>query len=186
MHFILFLSHDCRLPAVVARPANAPANYRLGRQQIVDEQQVKAHDLGPMHYKCRCCQALHFMHEWHDGKAKFQQASCSHCCQHGKVVLPALKPTPPVLRSLICKQRPGFFAFLKNIRSYNCAFQMASSGEVFLHTCSCYQGTIVCSNTDSCGSCMMTAEANIIGMCMCRHQRQKQGTISDRSHDFWS
>ena len=125
-------------------PANAPAKYRLGRQHIVNETQVKPHYLGPMHYTCQSCQALHFMHETHDGKAKADQATFSQCCQHGKVVLPALKPTPPVLKSLICKQRPGFSPFLKNIRSYNCAFQMASSGEMCLHTVSCYQCTFVC------------------------------------------
>ncbi len=108
----------------------------LGRQHIADENQVKSHNLGPMHYKCRCC--LHF-NEYHVGKAKFGEATFSQCCKRGKEVLPALKPTPPVLKSLICKQRPGFLAFLKNIRSYSCAFQMASSGEIFLHTCSSYQ-----------------------------------------------
>ncbi len=81
------------------------------------------------------------MHEYHVGKAKFGEATFSQCCKHGKEVLTALKPTPPVLNSLICKQRPWFFAFLKNIRSYSYAFQMASSGEIFLHTCSCYQYT---------------------------------------------
>ena len=109
------------MPAVATRPANAPAKYRLGRQPVVNESQVKPHDLGPTEYKCQCCHALHFMHESHDGKAKDDEATFSQCCQHGKVVLPALKPTPPVLSSLICKQRTGFSAFLKNLRSYNCA-----------------------------------------------------------------
>ena len=94
------------------------------------------------------------MHESHAGKAKDDEASFGQCCQHGKVVLPALKPTPPVLRSLICKQRPGFHAFLKNIRSYNCAFQMASSGEMCLHTVSCYQNTFVGIGF---GACIMSA-----------------------------
>jgi len=136
---ILFLIHVCRLPAVVVRPANAFAKYMLRRQHIADENQVKPHNLGPMHCKCQCCQALHFMHEHRVGKAKFGEATFSQCCKRGKEVLPALKPTPPVLKSLICKQRPRFFAFLKIIRSYSCAFQMASSGEIFLHTCSSYQ-----------------------------------------------
>ncbi len=188
--------HVCRLPVVVVRPASAPAKSMLGRQHIADENQVKSHNLGPMHYKCRCC--LHF-NEYHVGKAKFGEATFSQCCKRGKEVLPALKPTPPVLKSLICKQRPGFLAFLKNIRSYSCAFQMASSGEIFLHTCSSYQHICmqVCigeqeSSHSIMGSCDFFGvvhhadvylAANVINMC--RYQRQKQGTASDRRHNFW-
>ncbi len=55
-------------------------------------------------------------------------------------------PWSPILllKSLNCKQKPGSFAFLKNMRSYNCAFHMALSGEVFLHICSSCQYTFVC------------------------------------------
>ena len=117
----------CSVPGA----ANTVTSHLLGRQPIVDENAVKLHDLGPMRHKCRCCNALHFMHEKHSGKTLDKNVSFSQCCAHGKVVLPSLKPTPPVLNSLICKQRPGCMDFMKKIRSYSCAFQMASSGGDF-------------------------------------------------------
>ena len=112
------------------RPADAPASFMKGRSPIVDERAVKEHSLGSMCHKCSCCNAKHFMHERHIGSTVTGTATFSQCCRHGKIKLPALRPTPPVLSALLCKRRAEGVQFLQQIRSYNGAFQMASSGKL--------------------------------------------------------
>ena len=69
---------------ISVRPVNAPVKYTLGRQHISDENQVKVYKLDLIHYECRCCKALHFMHV---GKAKFGEATFSQRCKRGKEML---------------------------------------------------------------------------------------------------
>ena len=113
----------------LSRPINAPTTFMLARKPVLDELAVKENYLGRMQHKCRDCNALHFMHEAHVGRTKTNAATFSQCCMRGTVQLPPLKPTPRVLGDLLARRRPGCVKFLHDIRSYNCAFQMASSGK---------------------------------------------------------
>ena len=114
----------------LTRPPNAPATFMLGRRPVVNELAVKQQYLGEMCHICRHCRAKHFMHEKHTGQTSTNAASFSLCCMQGAVQLPSLKPTPQRLGDLLAKRRPKGAKLLKDIRSYNGAFQMASSGDV--------------------------------------------------------
>ena len=73
--------------------------------------------IGRMDHVCGFCGAL----RWKDEPA-------GSCCSKGKVSLPFHPPPPPELMELFQPHSPLHREFMKNIRMYNCAFQLASMG----------------------------------------------------------
>ncbi|QQP50739.1 ATP-dependent DNA helicase [Caligus rogercresseyi] len=55
------------------------------------------------------------------------------CCANGKVLLDDLQETPDHLRNLLLGQSPDSKNFMRNIRTYNSAFQMTSFGHERSH-----------------------------------------------------
>ncbi|KAI8388043.1 uncharacterized protein BYT42DRAFT_558739 [Radiomyces spectabilis] len=53
------------------------------------------------------------------------------CCCQGKVMLPLLSPTPPILVELLRSDSQHAKDFRKNIRSYNSALSLTSTGVNF-------------------------------------------------------
>ncbi len=66
---------------------------------------------------CPYCRAL-----------KFHTEAPGMCCQNGKVQLPLLREPPDMLKLLYDGRNEEGKQFLKEIRSYNCAFSMTSFG----------------------------------------------------------
>ncbi|XP_059168222.1 uncharacterized protein LOC131950184 [Physella acuta] len=79
-------------------------------------------DVGHMDKICAHCRAYRF----HGETANF-------CCMSGKVNMANLPPLPHELQRLFSSNQPDAREFRKNIRQYNCLFQMTSFGgkEVF-------------------------------------------------------
>ena len=77
----------------------------------------KAVDIGRMSVVCKWCGALKWVDE-----------TVGMCCSSGKTRLPAFKPIPDPLRSLITGDHPQSKHFLANARKYNGCFQMTSFG----------------------------------------------------------
>lgn len=75
---------------------------------------------------CGHCNALHWPLEKTSGT--LANPGFGMCCNHGKVRLPPLQPTPPFLQQLLTANTPAAKHFRANIRVYNSMFQMASTG----------------------------------------------------------
>jgi hypothetical protein len=75
---------------------------------------------------CSHCGALHFIQERVKNTSK-RNPVFGQCCNHGRVTLPALQDPPEPLLCLLTGvgERPRHFR--QHFRSYNCAFQLASS-----------------------------------------------------------
>jgi hypothetical protein len=79
---------------------------------------ILPHRLGVMDEACMHCGAMH----WKVERASGSPGLYSVCCQRGSVDLPHIQDPPPPLKRLM--QLP---AFRNQLRSYNAAFQMATS-----------------------------------------------------------
>ncbi len=114
---------------------------QAGKQAFHTADEVEGlvvHSLGAMSHRCTHCNALRFEHE---------KKRTTLCCGGGKMsglssAFPA--PTPQPLRDLLTSVPsehqplpPAIKDFRQNIRAYNYALQMASTG---LHICSPEQG----------------------------------------------
>ena len=90
---------------------------------------VVRHFLGTRDKVCRWCDALMWTAERVKNSAKSRPAF-GRCCQHGKVKLPPLSPTPAVLADLLLGRINLHLwrDFVENIRKYNNAFAMTSVG----------------------------------------------------------
>ena len=73
--------------------------------------------VGEMTFICNICQA-----------AKFQEESKAICCGNGKYSLDPYPNLPAPIKELFNGDSVDSEHFLKNIRRYNCAFQMTSFG----------------------------------------------------------
>ena len=76
---------------------------------------------------CSLCNALHWPSEQTSGTSA--EPGFGMCCNHGKVKLPPLQPTPPFLQQLLTTNTPAAKHFRANIRVYNSIFQMPSTGK---------------------------------------------------------
>ena len=73
--------------------------------------------VGEMTFICNICKA-----------AKFQEESKAICCGNGKYNLDPYPNLPAPIKELFNGDSADSEHFLKNIRRYNCAFQMTSFG----------------------------------------------------------
>ena len=87
---------------------------------------VLRHVLGDFNVVCQHCSAVHF-----PGEKGARASSFGTCCNHGKVVLPPRRELWEPLNSLMNGSHAQSRHFLSNIRAYNCALQLASSGAHF-------------------------------------------------------
>ncbi|KAJ8933521.1 hypothetical protein NQ314_013961 [Rhamnusium bicolor] len=76
--------------------------------------------LGPLTLMCRFCSALHFRAEL------TTRGDYIKCCQNNKVILPAFRPMPDLLRNLFNRTHPQSTNFKQNVLRYNYAFQFVS------------------------------------------------------------
>lgn len=80
---------------------------------------------------CGHCKALHWPLEKTCGTVA--NPGFGMCCNLGKVHLPPLEPSPPILQQLLTATTPAAKHFRANIRAYNSIFQMASTGRCWCH-----------------------------------------------------
>lgn len=100
----------------------------------VVEETVEVHNLGPRNVTCPFCHAKMWAVE-RLSKYRADTNRFGMCCCDGKVVLDHVftEPAPEPLRSLVLADTTNqsnlqAAQFMSNVRPYNCAFQMASSG----------------------------------------------------------
>ncbi|KAJ7280767.1 hypothetical protein C8J57DRAFT_960741, partial [Mycena rebaudengoi] len=84
-------------------------------------------NLGPMNLVCPQCGALHWKAELLS-KSTANSFHFGTCCLDGKIQLPAVRVPPQELRELYDGSSHYSKEFIKNIRSYNAAFALASLG----------------------------------------------------------
>ena len=90
---------------------------RLGFRYSPNDDYRNEAECGNMDIQCEHCKAL-----------KFKGEPPGFCCRNGKVVICPLTCTSPLLKKLYEGSHADAKHFLKNIRSYNAAFQMTSFG----------------------------------------------------------
>lgn len=103
---------------------------RLNEQRDARQQNARltqtnlSADVGEMTNVCPHCWAYHFSGE-----------TANFCCRKGKVNIAPLKTLPNALINLHTGDTPQDHEFRKNIRQYNCLFQLTSFGakEVVAH-----------------------------------------------------
>lgn len=132
------LAQPVALPVVHSRAVPVRLYGRLASHncaRIAPDQicTVALHDLGPMKNECSFCGGLHFKKE---STGKWGKKDPPHlrgiphysmCCAKGKVKLAMHRHPPQLLRDLLDGTHRWSAHFLKEIRLYNCAFQMAST-----------------------------------------------------------
>eukprot|EP00798_Chlamydomonas_sp_ICE-L_P011276 gene11276-18908_t len=101
-------------------------NARNSFRQHAGVSQEQPHVLGGPRVPCEHCQALHWPEECLTHSTA-QHFGFGGCCSGGKVQLQPLETLPQPLHSLINGTHHKSGHFLKNIRKYNCAFQLAST-----------------------------------------------------------
>ena len=85
-------------------------------------------DFGDKTFTCRHCNALFWLQERLARSSK-KNPSFSLCCLNGRVSLPAMQPTPPILDFLLDPSNASASKkFRDNIRAYNSMFAFTSMG----------------------------------------------------------
>jgi len=98
---------------------NIPKGYRPYHEPL------HKHSLGPMHFQCPDCPALHFKSE------KLTKSSNANpkfgiCCLQGQIQLPSLSQPPHLLHQLLTSSTPHAQKFRDSIHQYNSAFAFTS------------------------------------------------------------
>ena len=103
--------HRNRFLHAARRPAFAETAVRV--EGLAFDTATGRNTVGRMTVSCQHCGALHWEGESVGGSGKF-----SMCCQQGKVQLPPLQPTPPLLQRLLSADSEEGRHFVKNSRAY--------------------------------------------------------------------
>ena len=113
-----FLAADAERHRLQREEVRRRAPHKLAllytRETFVAPPRLK---LGQMNKICKHCGAL-----------RWRRESPGACCHNGTVVLPFHPPPPDTLCQLLSPDSPHHAHFVKHIRAYNNAFQMASMG----------------------------------------------------------
>ncbi|KAJ6631877.1 hypothetical protein B0H10DRAFT_1635821, partial [Mycena sp. CBHHK59/15] len=114
-------------------PRPAPARQRQRQRALPParrpyQEPPARHDLGCMDIKCSHCGALHWMAEKTANSSQVNP-QFGMCCNHGKVVLAALKDLPPDLETLFVDDTAQAKEFRKNMAQYNTALSFTSLGD---------------------------------------------------------
>ncbi|CAN1225238.1 hypothetical protein LINPERPRIM_LOCUS2457 [Linum perenne] len=89
-------------------------------------------DLGLPTFECQFCGALYWSDERLKKSKNTEQSQYSLCCQLGKVDIPLLQSTPPLLDTLLDVNGGSLSKhFRTNVRLYNAAFSWTSFGAKF-------------------------------------------------------
>ncbi|XP_050126253.1 uncharacterized protein LOC126603446 [Malus sylvestris] len=92
-------------------------------------------DLGDKSYKCVFCGAYFWLKESLKQSRKKNQPIFTVCCQQGKIIFPAPKPTPTFLNCLLDPNGgQKSLSFRENIRAYNSMFSFTSTGAKIDHS----------------------------------------------------
>ena len=84
-------------------------------------------DLGPMSVSCSHCTALHWAAERLTELAStLENPLFGICCSKGDVMIPFMRPLPPLLHSLFYDDTNQAHHFRTHIRKYNSALAFAS------------------------------------------------------------
>lgn len=110
----------------IARSADFVEADFVNHRQISRDPHTLRLTIGSPVISCGHCKALHWLLEKTSGTDA--ASGFGMCCYHGKVQLPPLQPTPPILQQLLTANTAAAKHFRANIRMYNSIFQMASTG----------------------------------------------------------
>jgi len=107
----------------VAATSRAVKSSNTSKAALDANSHVEEHYLGGMDVLCVNCDAQHFRCDMTGGTTNL----FSQCCEKGKFVLPAYKQSP-LITDLLTDRHNESGNFKRNIRSYNSALAMISSG----------------------------------------------------------
>jgi len=113
------LGHEQEMPEPIPLVVKYPLAY------IDNTLLWKSQDFGRMTIICGDCGAFHWIAERiiHEGK---RNPKFHHCCMHGDVQIPLLRPLPQPLHRLLNSLEPDATDFRSKIRSWNSAFAFTS------------------------------------------------------------